>query len=133
MKGYKRHDFWILVKAAGEPILEEHTGGYITVREGVTYACERQPVDGKELRWNVWHVLTGLRVNRVPLRTIQDVEDFLAELDHRQIVKTALGIFKGLQRTNRLAFDEAYGPGMKTLGTGPALVEFNSYDSKSDL
>lgn len=133
MKGYKRHDFYIRVKKAGEPSLELHTGGYITVRDGVTYACERDPVEGKDLRWNVWHVLTGLRVNRVPLKTIQDVEDYLAELDHRQIVKTALGIFKGLQRTNRLAFDEAYSPGMKTLGTGQALVEFNSYDRKSDL
>ena len=133
MKGYKRHDFYIRVKKAGEPSLEKHTGGYITVRDGVTYACERQAVEDGALRWNVWHVLTGLRVNRVPLRTSQDVEDFLTKLDHQRIIKAALGIFKGLQKTNRLAFDEAYGPGMKTLGTGQALVEFNSYDRKSDL
>lgn len=135
MKGYKRHDFYIRVKKAGEPSMEKLTGGYITVRAGVTYACERQPVESEDgaLRWNVWHVLTGLRVNRVPLRTSQDVEDFLTKLDHQQIIKAALRMFKGLQKTNRLAFDEAYGPGMKTLGTGPALVEFNSYGSESDL
>lgn len=133
MKGYKRHDFYIRVKKAGEPSLEKHTGGYITVRDGVTYACERQPVDGKELRWNVWHVLTGLRVSREPLRTIQDVEDFLTKLDHRQIVQAALRNFRLAQRTHNLAFDEAYGPGMKTLGTGPALVECNSYRRDFDL
>lgn len=129
MKGYKRHDFWIRAKAAGEPILEEHTGGYITVRDGVTYACERQPVEGKDLRWNVWHVLTGLRVNREPLKTIQDVEDYLAELDHRQIVKTALGILERATANARGIdqFMAVYDAGGKTLGWQKAEEEYDFY------
>ncbi len=135
MKGYKRHDFWIRAKAAGEPILEEHTGGYITVRDGVTYACERLPVEGKELRWTVWHVLTGLRVSREPLRTSQDVEDFLTKLDHRQIIQAALRILERATANSRGIdqFMAVYDAGGKTLGWQKAEEEFATYGSKSDL
>lgn len=133
MKGYKRHDFYIRVKRAGEPSLEKHTGGYITVRDGVTYACERQPVDGKELRWTVWHVLTGLRVSREPLRTIQDVEDFLAKLDHRQIIQAAVGILDRSIKSGSDGFMVVYEPGGTTLGWERAQEEFDSYVSDSDL
>lgn len=129
MKGYKRHDFYIRVKRAGEPSLEKHTGGYLTVRwYGVTYACERQPVEGGALRWNVWHVLTGLRVNTEPLRTSQDVEDFLTKLDHARIVKLALGIFERYKNTKDFAFFEAYASGIRTLGTEQAEREFHIYE-----
>lgn len=132
MKGYKRHDFYIRVKKAGEPSLEKHTGGYITVRDGVTYACERLPVEGKELRWNVWHVLTGLRVNREPLKTSQDVEDFLAKLDHNEIRKAA-----DLMRKRALAHGgdsfDVYMSGGETLGWEKAVNELNTYGSDSDL
>lgn len=131
MKGYKRHDFYIRVKKAGEPSLEKHTGGYITVRAGVTYACERQPVESEDgaLRWNVWHVLTGLRVNVVPFRTSQDVEDFLTKLDHAEIVQAALRMFEKVQKAYYvIAFAEVYGPGVMTLGGEQAMKEFDTYD-----
>ena len=131
MKGYKRHDFYIRVKKAGEPILEEHTGGYITVRDGVTYACERQPVEGKDLRWNVWHVLTGLRVNREPLRTIQDVEDFLTKLNHNEIRKVTDLMRKQAVAHGGDSFD-VYLPGGETLGWEKAVNELNTYGD-SDL
>lgn len=124
MKGYKRHNFYIRVKKAGEPYLEVHTAGYITVREGVTYACERQPVEGKELRWNVWHVLTGLRVNTEPLRTSQDVEEFLTNLDHAQIVQAALRIYEQEKMTK-----DFYASGMRTLGRVKVEEEFSLYNS----
>ena len=129
MKGYKRHDFYIRVKKAGEPSLEKHTGGYITVRKGITNACERQPVEGKDLRWNVWHVLTGLRVNTEPLRTSQDVEDFLENLDHERIVQAALQIFEQYKNTKDFAFFEAYASGIRTLGTEQAEREFHIYEN----
>ncbi len=131
MKGYKRHDFYIRVKKAGEPSLEKHTGGYITIRDGVTYACERQPVDGKELRWNVWHVLTGLRVNTGPLRTIQDVEDFLAELDHESVKKASDQMLQRARDQGTDGFGDVYQPGGETLGWEKAAEEFNTYGSES--
>lgn len=133
MKGYKRHDFYIRVKKAGEPSLELHTGGYITVRDGVTYACERQPVEGKELCWNVWHVLTGLRVNREPLKTRQDVEDFLAELDHKEIKRAAVRM---LDRAIERGTDGpmvVYEAGVATFGWENTEEEFATYGGKSDL
>lgn len=132
MKGYKRHDFYIRVKKAGEPSLEKHTAGYITVRDGVTYACERQPVEGRELRWTVWHVLTGLRVSREPLRTIQDVEDYLTELDHNEIRKAADLMRKRCVAHGGDSFD-VYMPGGETLGWEKAVNELNTYGSDSDL
>ena len=130
MKGYKRHDFYIRVKRAGEPSLEKHTGGYITVRDGVTYACERQPVNENKLCWFVWHVMTGLRVSKEPLWTIQEVEDFLNKLDHHQVVKAADMMLERAMETSNLgdlAFTEIYDPGMKTLGQYRAMNEFNTY------
>ena len=132
MKGYKRHDFYIRVKKAGEPSLEKHTGGYITVRDGVTYACERQSFEGKEFRcWIVWHVLTGLRVSREPLRTIQDVEDFLTKLDHNEIRKAADLMRKRAVAHGGDSFD-VYMPGGETLGWEKAVNELNTYGD-SDL
>ena len=127
MKGYKRHDFYIRVKRAGEPSLEKHTGGYITVRDGVTYACERQPVEGKELRWNVWHVLTGLRVNREPLRTIQDVEDYLKKRDNWDIIQATLRIYEWEEERGTAAFKDVYEPGGATLGWEKTQEEFDFY------
>ena len=127
MKGYKRHDFYIRVKKAGEPSLEKHTGGYITVRNGVTYACERQPVEGGALRWTVWHVLTGLRVTSEQLRTSQDVEDFLKNLDHLRIIWSA---FRMVDRSKMLGIDGfrgAYEPGGETLGWEKTQEEFDFY------
>lgn len=134
MKGYKRHDFYIRVKKAGEPSLVKHTG-YITVRAGVTYACERQPVESEDgaLRWNVWHVLTGLRVNTEPLRTSQDVEDFLEKLDHQKIIQAALRIYEREEMSKAFPFFEAYASGVRTLGTEKVQEEFETYDSKSDF
>lgn len=128
MKGYKRHDFYIRVKRAGEPSLEEHTGGYITVRKGITYACERQPVEGKELRWTVWHVLTGLRVTSQPLRTIQDVEDFLKDLDHRHIIMAVYRILEVARERGTQGFMDVYEAGGKTLGWKKTEEEFDLYD-----